>query len=84
MYVLYSHCNLRPTRQPIKPANPHTKPTRMTILETGDKAPDFTLVNHEMKPTSLKDYKGHRVVLAFYPGAYTGAARRNSAPYATA
>jgi peroxiredoxin len=60
----------------IKPAKPHTKPTHMTKPETGDKASDFTLVNQEMKPTSLRDHRGHKVVLAFYPGAYTGVCKK--------
>jgi len=42
------------------------------MVSVGDKAPGFTLVNHEMKPVSLDDYSGGNVVLAFYPGAFTG------------
>jgi peroxiredoxin len=42
------------------------------MVSVGDKAPGFTLVNHEMKPVSLDDYSGRNVVLAFYPGAFTG------------
>jgi peroxiredoxin len=42
------------------------------MVSVGDKAPDFTLVNHEMKPVSLSDFSGIPVVLAFYPGAFTG------------
>jgi len=48
----------------------------MTKPETGDKAPDFTLVNQDMKPTSLRDHRGHKVVLVFYPGAYTGVCKK--------
>jgi peroxiredoxin len=39
-------------------------------VKVGDKAPDFTLFNTELKPRSLKDFK-ENVVLAFYPGAFT-------------
>mgnify|MGYP003987737379 FL=1 len=42
------------------------------MVSVGDKAPGFTLVNHEMKSASLDDYSGGNVVLAFYPGAFTG------------
>jgi len=42
------------------------------MVSVGDKAPVFTLVNHEMKPVSLDDYSEQNVVLAFYPGAFTG------------
>lgn len=42
------------------------------MVSVGDKAPGFTLVNHEMKSVSLDDYSGGNVVLAFYPGAFTG------------
>jgi len=43
----------------------------MAKPEVGDRAPDFTLTSHEMKPISLKDYRGKKVLLAFYPGAFT-------------
>ena len=46
------------------------------MVSVGDKAPEFTLVNHEMKPVSLSDYSGKNVVLAFYPGAFTGGCKK--------
>lgn len=48
----------------------------MAKPETGDKAPEFTLTSHDMKQVSLTDHHGHKVVLAFYPGAFTGACRK--------
>ena len=41
-------------------------------LTNGTKAPDFTLVDTDMKPRSLKEFAGKNIVLAFYPGAFTG------------
>ena len=38
----------------------------------GESAPNFTLKNTEKKDVSLSDYKGKTVILAFYPGAFTG------------
>ena len=38
----------------------------------GEKAPDFTLKNTSKKDVSLADYSGKTVILAFYPGAFTG------------
>ena len=35
-------------------------------------APDFTLKNTKKEDISLSDFKGKPVVLAFYPGAFTG------------
>ena len=35
-------------------------------------APDFTLTDTDKKSVSLKDYRGKKVVLVFYPGAFTG------------
>jgi len=35
------------------------------------KAPDFTLPDSDLKPRSLKEFE-KKVVLAFYPGAFTG------------
>ena len=39
--------------------------------EVGEKAPDFTLVDQERKARSLSEFKGKKVVLAFFPGAFT-------------
>lgn len=36
-------------------------------VQTGSKAPNFTLPSQEDKPVSLSDYKGKWVVLYFYP-----------------
>ena len=41
------------------------------MLKTGDKAPAFTLQSDEDKPVSLKEFKGKRVLLYFYPKANT-------------
>ena len=41
------------------------------MLKVGDKAPDFTLKSEEGKDVSLKDFKGKRVLLYFYPKAST-------------
>lgn len=41
-------------------------------VSVGSKAPDFTLTDTERKPRSLAEFKGKKVVLAFYPGAFTG------------
>ncbi len=37
------------------------------MLEVGKKAPDFTSTDESGKKVSLKDYKGKKVVLYFYP-----------------
>ncbi len=41
------------------------------MLKPGDPAPDFTTTTHEGKPVSLSDFRGHRVLLWFYPEADT-------------
>ncbi len=40
--------------------------------EVGTKAPDFALVDTDLKPTKLSDFGGRNLVLAFYPAAFTG------------
>ena len=40
-------------------------------IKVGDKAPDFTLPDTDMKQRSLKEFLGQNVVLAFFPGAFT-------------
>jgi glutaredoxin-dependent peroxiredoxin len=42
-------------------------------IKIGDQTPDFTLPDEDMKPTSLKDFLGQKVVLAFFVGAFTTA-----------
>jgi len=42
-------------------------------VEVGQQAPDFTLYDSDRKSRSLSEFKGKKVVLAFYPGAFTGA-----------
>lgn len=37
------------------------------MLEIGKKAPDFVLPDQDGKKVSLKDYKGKKVILYFYP-----------------
>lgn len=44
--------------------------------EVGQKAPQFTLVNTELKAVSLADFPGKNVVLAFYPAAFTGVCQK--------
>lgn len=41
-------------------------------LQVGDKAPDFKLKNTELKEVSLSDFAGKKVVLHFFPLAFTG------------
>jgi peroxiredoxin len=41
------------------------------VIKVGDKAPAFTLPDTDLKPRSLKDFLGRKVVLAFFVGAFT-------------
>jgi peroxiredoxin len=41
------------------------------MLTIGDKAPAFTLVSDEKKAINLADYAGQKVVLLFFPMAFT-------------
>jgi glutaredoxin-dependent peroxiredoxin len=41
-------------------------------VEIGKKAPDFKLYDTDRKERSLSEFSGKKVVLAFYPGAFTG------------
>ena len=40
-------------------------------IETGSKAPEFSLYNSEKTKVSLSDYKGKNVLLLFFPLAFT-------------
>ncbi len=41
-------------------------------VRNGEKAPEFTLIDADRKPRSLKEFHGKKTVLAFFPGAFTG------------
>jgi peroxiredoxin len=40
-------------------------------IKVGDKAPDFTLPDTKLKPRSLQEFLGRKIVLAFFVGAFT-------------
>ena len=42
------------------------------MVNIGETAPAFTLKNTQKSDVSLADYAGKTVILAFYPGAFTG------------
>jgi len=39
--------------------------------DVGSKAPDFTLMNQDREPVTLSAERGHPVVLAFFPAAFS-------------
>ncbi len=41
------------------------------MVNVGNRAPDFSLVDTNRQPVKLGDFLGKNVVLAFYPGAFT-------------
>jgi peroxiredoxin len=40
-------------------------------IKVGDRAPDFTLPDTELKKRTLKGFLGHKIVIAFFVGAFT-------------
>lgn len=45
--------------------------TEQRTLTVGDRAPDFTLKTVGLKEVSLRDFRGKKVVLLFYPLDWT-------------
>ncbi len=41
------------------------------MIEAGETAPDFSLLNHKGEEVSLSDFRGRRVLLAFYPNDFS-------------
>jgi len=41
------------------------------VISAGEKAPYFSLPNHQGKPVSLSDFRGRRVLLVFYPNDFS-------------
>ncbi|CAC12489.1 conserved hypothetical protein [Thermoplasma acidophilum] len=48
-------------------------------VKVGDKAPDFEAPDTNLKMRKLSDFKGQKVVLAFFPGALQASAPRRCA-----
>ena len=44
---------------------------KASMLKVGDVAPDFNTTDHTGKPLNLRDLRGKKVVLWFYPKADT-------------
>jgi len=41
------------------------------LVDVGEKAPDFVLPDTDRKLCKLSEFQGRKLVLAFYPGAFT-------------
>lgn len=41
-------------------------------IKTGNKAPDFTVLNNELKPVNMSDYDGKIKILSIFPSVDTG------------
>ena len=54
------------------------------MLETGTKAPDFTLTDKDGREVSLSDFRGKKVVLYFYPRDNTPGCTRQACAFASA
>lgn len=53
----------------------------MAKLDVGDPAPDFELPGTGGRTYRLADYRGRRVVLAFYPGDFTAVCTKQFCSY---
>jgi peroxiredoxin Q/BCP len=53
----------------------------MSKVDVGDPAPDFELEGTGEKTYRLADYRGRKVILAFYPGDFTAVCTRQFCKY---
>ncbi len=51
------------------------------MLETGTKAPDFTLPDQNGEEKSLSDYRGQKVILYFYPKDMTSGCTKQACAF---
>lgn len=51
------------------------------MVQIGDKAPDFTLLSDANKKISLKDFRGKKVILYFYPKDNTPGCTRQACDF---
>ena len=49
---------------------------RLGVISLPDEAPDFQLSDQNLVMRSLKDFRGRKIVLAFFPGAFTDVCTR--------
>uniref|UniRef100_UPI003F4F5C98 thioredoxin-dependent thiol peroxidase n=1 Tax=Agrococcus chionoecetis TaxID=3153752 RepID=UPI003F4F5C98 len=54
---------------------------RMTHLEPGMPAPDFTLPDQDGRPATLSDLRGRKVIVYFYPQALTSACQQQACDF---
>jgi peroxiredoxin len=45
-------------------------------VDVGSKAPDFTLMNQDRQPVTVSELRGHPVVLAFFPAAFSSTCQK--------
>ena len=50
-------------------------------LKAGDPAPEFTLPDADGQPVSLKDFRGRRVIVYFYPAAMTSGCTKQACDF---
>ena len=53
----------------------------MAKVDVGDRAPDFELSGTGGKTYRLSDYRGQKVILAFYPGDFTAVCTKQFCSY---
>jgi len=46
------------------------------MVNVGEKTPELTLFDMNLKQRSLKEFRGKKLILAFFPGAFTGVCKK--------
>ena len=75
-FLFFRQSERTPNLIRLNPTFPKNFSVMRMVVEIGSVAPDISLVDMDFKQRSLKDFRGKKLVLAFFPGAFTSVCKK--------